>query len=400
MSLLRTYIQSVLTEAIDLPISKWWVYVKNRARELQKLRGKARELKDRWSQVDEESLEEADGVIRYYSDADVQDINKALSYVDFSDSYSGDEDLGYLHQILTELSSAFNSGNKEMLSVLQRSLNGHLGRMMDDYSGFSRLKRYRDYMNLRDASDWGQAVEEYGWYDEYALSGSDLAALLDATQSLIDEALALPAKIKDKIDMDNRWRSDIYKREPPSSEDVEVLYHASPEVDKLLSQGFSTESSYEDRKGLGGGSAGGVSFTHDYDIARTIMRTLRDVASIARGDLGSNQVMQWWRDDMPDKLKDTLENDAEFRAFDPQDPYWVFKLYNKYLWLNPGVRDNPVLSQTNREWFERFKNIDPKDIGIIAARVNVKHPETDYLPAEREFRVPPEAIVSVEKRVA
>ena len=46
---------------------------------------------------------------------------------------------------------------------------------------------------------------------------------------------------------------------------------------------------------------------------------------------------------------------------------------------------------------KRFKNLNPKDIGYIKATVDMTDPHISYGKGEREFRVPPEAVLSVDK---
>jgi len=45
----------------------------------------------------------------------------------------------------------------------------------------------------------------------------------------------------------------------------------------------------------------------------------------------------------------------------------------------------------------KFKALNRKDIGILVADVDMTHPDIMYFGAEREFRVPPEAVLDIKK---
>jgi hypothetical protein len=73
-------------------------------------------------------------------------------------------------------------------------------------------------------------------------------------------------------------------------------------------------------------------------------------------------------------------------------------LYKEYLRVigQKGKRYDPYVMNLGRV-LPVFAKADPKNIGIVVATINMKHPGVQHLGGERELRVPPEAIVSVDK---
>ena len=76
-------------------------------------------------------------------------------------------------------------------------------------------------------------------------------------------------------------------------------------------------------------------------------------------------------------------------------PIDVFNVYDAFLFSHP-TRMNPVHMNRAR-LLEYLKDADPKDIGVVAADVDMTHPGVMSAPGEREFRVPPVAVVKVTK---
>ena len=105
---------------------------------------------------------------------------------------------------------------------------------------------------------------------------------------------ALEQDIKTKLGVVRALRGtyDIEKFRP-EHEETETLYHATAYVSEILRDGFQSEPP-EGRRGLGNyGRQVTISFTHDLEIARTIMRSLKEMWMIAHGQLTGDTIMRW-----------------------------------------------------------------------------------------------------------
>lgn len=233
--------------------------------------------------------------------------------------------------------------------------------------------------------------------------------------------------------------------------EVETLYHASVNAKPLFQKGFSDKMPAESSSaGLGGsqslglGRGRGISFTDDRYVAKEIARVFKEVAMIARGDVQLSHVLEWVRrsphtkkimewyqrnympcgrecsmSDDPTSFTRVVINDehvADVKAgraeYDPRKswkhelvPYGetypgregVMGLYLSY--LNYSGRYDPKFFRVGgpKGLVKRFKGLNPKNIGFIEASVNTAHPDATYGKGEREVRVPPEAVLSVDK---
>src|SRR5690606_10638983 len=82
----------------------------------------------------------------------------------------------------------------------------------------------------------------------------------------------------------------------------------------------------------------------------------------------------------------------------PHDPYNVFQLYNWYLWNSP-TRENPFYMNTGRNFVEHMATKNVQNVGILAAHVDMKKDQIQFIKNEREFRVKPSAIISIDKLI-
>lgn len=234
-------------------------------------------------------------------------------------------------------------------------------------------------------------------------------------------------------------------------QDLEVLYHASVDAKGLYQKGFSLEMpEASSSAGLGGSQTGkgykkGISFTEDQYVAQEIARVFKEVALIARGEVQANalldqikrhskkfQMMEWYQKNyMPNGRSYTIDKDNPthfmVRVVNPEhlaavksgeveyDPRLsqvlervpfseaypgaegAMGLYLSH--LNYSGRYDPKFFGVGgpKGLVKRFKNLNPKDIGYIKATVDMTDPHISYGKGEREFRVPPEAVLSVDK---
>ena len=179
----------------------------------------------------------------------------------------------------------------------------------------------------------------------------------------------------------------------PPSEDVETLYHASVNAAALLSKGFDPSGKHE-TEGLGG-SQTGISFTSDLYIAKEIGRALKITAMIARGEVKAADVLRWSKvDGVLDDVKAAYASNVGGPMGD-WNPEKTMALYEFYLAFNNAY--NPVFMGNKKDLLRRLKGKNPRGIGVIEAKVDMSHPDIEYLSAEYEYRVPPEAVLSVDR---
>lgn len=241
--------------------------------------------------------------------------------------------------------------------------------------------------------------------------------------------------------------------EQAEAADLETLYHASVKARQLAQKGFDpTVPDQSSSAGLGGsqslrGGGAGISFTEDQYVAKEIARVFKEVAMVAQGEVTAREVLDWARRSGKlqqviewftknyanlNRFKERLVSDgrsvrfetygpnpehiADVKAgraeYDPKlshawtpaplreafgDPVAVMGLYLSYLRYS-GRYDPKFFGVGGPSGLvRRFKGLNPKDIGYIAATVNMTDPRITYGKGEREYRVPPEAVVSVDR---
>lgn len=227
--------------------------------------------------------------------------------------------------------------------------------------------------------------------------------------------------------------------EVPQHEKVEKLYHASVDARSLYNNGFSLTRP-AGGLGLGGSVADkagndAVSFTYDLKYALEISRWFKEMAHAARGDLKASTILRMSeREGVAEQtlryfdgttqvgdpftggrteirveggkwkvVQSTFDRATNQVVEEPGDLNEIFKtthdvygLYRAFVLTDRSHRDNPVAMATDRV-LDRMQSegINPRDIGVIVAEVDMTDPDIKHIPAEREFRVPPKAIKRV-----
>jgi len=302
---------------------------------------------------------------------------------------------------------------------------------------FDRVLRSRDFADSRK------------WFE--GVSDSDIRTIregVDAAREIKEEVDYL---LKRMALSSQPERSDAIPAEAEIG-DVETLYHASVNAKNLYRDGFSGNVPAESSSaGLGGstsllsGKGQGISFTYDEYVAKEIARTFKEAAMIARGQVKAKDLlrdirkhprgkamMKWYQENyMPCGRECSMDPKDPFRFtkrvvnedyaskiksgeitdYDPRmlmmdavvpldevypGPEGAMGLYLSY--LNLSERYDPKFFVGGpKGMVKRFKQVNPKDIGYIKATVNTTHPGTLHGKGEREVRVPPEAVLSVDK---
>lgn len=244
--------------------------------------------------------------------------------------------------------------------------------------------------SLKHAED---GMRTYGFADDDPDNAQDedfveanecLAALRKGSKALLDGELVVADMQKKIMAYEEYVIGNMYSSKwRPTHDNVEKLYHASIFVPELLREGFH-KSRPDDRIGVGNfGTQHTISFTHDIEIARNIMRSFKELWMIAHGQLKASDIISWIRNE---KI-----NPASLRKLSSMNAIELYKNWQSFTKL----RDNPVIVNMDN-LVERLKERSLSDIGVISADVILDGSE-EYMAAEREFRVLPEKITNIIK---
>jgi hypothetical protein len=188
------------------------------------------------------------------------------------------------------------------------------------------------------------------------------------------------------------FRIDPHKYRPEHG-DVETLYHATAFVRDIVRDGFQAEKP-AGRVGLGSfGNQQLISFTHDLEVARTIMRSFKEIWMITHHQLSGQQILSWARaEGVENDVRQAWRNDTSDpmplgRAADPRE---TVKLYRKWQWFSK-VRENPVMTSP-WEIVDIMVDRTLKDIGVISCSVNLTG-DYEYLHGESEFRLSADRVI-------
>jgi len=221
----------------------------------------------------------------------------------------------------------------------------------------------------------------------------DLVKYASLLYEVRKKTLALADRVS--VALKSQHSRDYEKRDLlPKHKDQDVLYHATVSMNKVLSQGLKTKKE-AGVEGLGGGPTDLISLTGDYRIAREIARTTRDMIAIAKGQVREEEILNQAKKDGIDVEK--MVKDTKYRAGsgDSHEDYLI-KLFNTYLWAaeDKGIRYNPTFWGAD---VERFKNLDPNQVGVLAVLTDMSKVESYRGIGEEEFRVPSDAVLKVWK---
>lgn len=243
---------------------------------------------------------------------------------------------------------------------------------------------------------------ETEWWVENAPDVNKVPALMGEIEEGLSKTLSWVKEGQKRL---KAWEDEKRRRdkEPPPHADVEKLYHASVDAKELSRSGFQKE--IPEAGGLGGSQATkggfdkrGVSFTSDFYVAKEIARSLKEASLIARGKVKGTDVYEWARSaGVKEKVREIFQHERGYAT--PKDSADVMHLYNVYLnvagW--EGKRYNPLYVVNFKKFMASMKKVNPNDIGVIVASVDMTNPEITYFSGMHEYRVPVDAILSIDK---
>ena len=197
--------------------------------------------------------------------------------------------------------------------------------------------------------------------------------------------------IKTKLTTIDKMRADHYSPYRPEHDTVETLYHATAFVTEILSSGFKSEKPF-DRKGLGTfGSQALISFTHDLEVARVIVRALKEIWMIVHGELKTHQLLRWIDNEgLADKIQPLFSKPLTSINTVGE----TITLHRYWLALSKLRVDPVFVSPDQLETMMKDRKL--ADIGVLACEVEIK-PDDEYLIGEAEFRLPASQVISTTK---
>lgn len=276
-------------------------------------------------------------------------------------------------------------------------------------SAFKRSQEFHfpDLTDLADRiTEGGQKIRENveayrgtDYYPKYVMAAvsrlysyiTRLPAMINSLKSIrsyIDPLKIIEQRYTDSGDKDSMR---------PDTEPVEVLYHATISADTVARDGFSADIPL--RGGLGG--EGGkktqplISFTSDLAHAKEMMRNIKEATLLMQGTYSPHMLLRHIRND-PHGEEILRYFKVNYGRTTPRNQSELFDLYKMYLTLS-GKRYNPVFFGDPKDFADVFGEADYGQAGIVAASVDMSHPDIKYLDAMREYRVPLSAVIKIEK---
>jgi len=218
------------------------------------------------------------------------------------------------------------------------------------------------------------------------------------------------------------YGSDLHKTLEPR---IEILYHATTNLRNIVSKGFSLGEP-TGLLGLGTEDVGVISFTHSKHYAKGIADSHKILAKIARGIItgkellllvkarnvlrvfnkelvtrgyvrpsGPSRKLEFNEPNLPgNKLKSFSDLDLI------QNPKNVVNLYMIYLGMLSRTQKgfNPIYMEGNAiQNMGAFKRKSPKNIGVVACKVDILYPGVTYRSSEKEWKVPVPAVISCKR---
>jgi len=358
-----------LAEIINPPL-QWGRYFNRHYSEIERLLSQSKELK-----------------------SDLQDLLKNEEFEDFlADSRLGPQDLEYVAERNIEALedfynylSVYSWMDFNDVSFLQKTLAGY-----DRYRPGIERRIEQAQRALDEIKRDSQAERASTYGDDYKKMYEDLEGFLKKSQIVTSSVAERVKPLGDKIEA-IRQKIRIHRQPgqgllPHGTAKVEKLYHASVNAAPIYHNGFEDKA----KKNFGlGGDQNVISFTHNFNYAREIARSLKEATMIAQDLITPTQVFHWMiKDGVYDKY-DGPKNPEKYTT-----PGEIMELYRFYIALSPR-RENTVFFGNMDELMNNLKKVKYQDIGIIEAEVDVEGAE--YLPHEYEFRVTPDKVLKLNK---
>lgn len=251
------------------------------------------------------------------------------------------------------------------------------------------------------------------------------------SKEIIDICREAKKRLVAESDADYNGGVEIHQLSSAPNE-FEKMYHASINARQIYEKGFLKK--VPDQAGLGGSQSdakgqAATSFTYDLNVAKEIARSLKEMTMIAKGEIKAKNILDWivrtpgveelmsnqyweipnldtnWLKFTKEGIKvqkfssnNKLESENLMKADKVfSSPLEVATLFSKYLKAMEqiGKRHDPFFMRLDK-LIPKLQEVDIKNIGIIVATIDTTNPNIVHKGGEREFRVPPKAIISVD----
>lgn len=253
---------------------------------------------------------------------------------------------------------------------------------------------------------WADYTSEYGQvYQGLVEEGvprvekKDLKALEKVVKdAIVAQKFAKDASARIKQIYDAAYGKHYKSDWKPESSDVETLYHASVDAKKIFRKGFDPRVPEE--KGLGGSQSDkrgkpAISFTSDLYVAKEVMRGLKEAIMIAKGQVKMRHVFEWAKKAGVGKAIMTSVKINKYK----DDPHGVMLAYREFM-MHQRKRYNPLFFGNMKELMKKLKTMNHRNVGVLVAQVNMDHEDIVYYSNMQEYRVPPSAVVSIDKLIS
>jgi hypothetical protein len=384
--------QQFMVEAIANRPRNWKLYLSQKIKELDRLRAMCAEAKQLSRANNRAGYDVLRSSLRYGSD-DYETANDLYLLVDtdIDDHYR----IEPLHHALESL---LKFGPRDFLKYAMSTLDSYMRPVSDDYRATAAKLPYAEKGLIMYGYEEGNAEHEA---DEDYIAAKHLLRACRLYVEVVKMIEPMQDDLRKKLGAVQHMQNSPHQYNPekyrPEHADIETLYHATAFVREVLQDGFSAEKP-EDRVGVGNfGSQQLISFSHDIEIARTIMRSFKEIWMITHGHLTAEKILHWAK---VEGILDDLKKSWRGLTHDPMpsgrdaDPRKTVQLYRYWL-AYTKTRSDPMLVSP-WEIVDMMKDRSIKDIGVLACEVDLTG-EHEYKVGESEFRVPPSAVKSVKQ---
>ena len=191
-------------------------------------------------------------------------------------------------------------------------------------------------------------------------------------------------------------------KRPENTSRLEKLYHATLYADDLLRKGFASEKPLE-RTGIGNlGAQATVSFTHSRNYAQRLNRFFQFAWQLAHGEvtlpralalMGRNVSFEQRPATAPRHQQQALFYDADKRG---KRTDHARRDVEKFLYAYSTSIEYLAVCDAGKLW-ENLRKVDRKSLAVVECLVDTEGAE--YLAGELEFRVTPDKVLKVLRRV-
>lgn len=383
----------ILGEAIANRPRNLPLYLTNRLRELDQIIAGVAEAAKLIDANEADGMSVLRSAMRYGAQG-TADEGAEIALYDLND----DLDRAYRLTDLLQALESYQRHGPEFLKYVMAALTDYVRPVSDQYRQTLRLLDHAEVglqiYGYEPGNPEHEADPEYQSVRALLRGYRILAALLPRIERLradLTRKLTMTQYMRGQAAL---GRLDSYR---PEHGATETLYHATAYMPEILRHGFAAEPP-EDRKGVGNfGRQDLISFTHDLEVARNIMRSLKELWLIAHGRLTGAQILGWANaEGIADQVRKAWRNETREPLPLGRDvpPGEVAKLYRNWQWFTK-LRVNPVMLSP-WEIVAALAKRAFDDIGVLSCQVRLE-PTDQYLHAEAEFRLPADRVLTMKQ---